>query len=559
MDESAGGDQKRERDLAMDATPVGALPRRRAQSGLLLALALAVCAPATAHEEKHYDEGLDALDTVRTMGLIKQIDGADLACDACLIEVDCTWPCELLCLLDLSVDYIEQQCPICLEYYGCEGCSLLCPRTDSHAPSTVPSPDPSSAPSTSPSFNPSHAPSGSPSLVPTPNPSYTPTPVPTESPAVRPSSAPTPGPTYTPTSSPTLPPSKLPVPSPTPVPSTGPTHQPSFAPTQVPSGAPSGGPTEVPSYAPTNSPSFAPSPHPTAAPEFLIYYTAGDYLYEYSMQLGSTTLLFKECFDGDLKVDNANRFLFWSCTSKGQLRYYDLVAEEYHTVLDSSEGVMGFDVDPSVGYIYYVDQAASTVAMVAYDGTNATALHTLDDKVPFGIKMVPAGGGGGDLTYTGMWLVSCYNDDGGYIVRGYLHGGDDNTDVVYTSTYTGIYGVNFDTETAMMYWIEDRGYANGIYTRRLEVDECADDDCEEQFVSMLSEAYWIAALWDSNMLVTADSSTGHVYTYMLDESGSVSEQLSIASTGTSDSPRCIGYFYGITSVFKPPTPSPTKG
>ena len=65
---------------------------------------------------------------------LKAMDYDTILCDTCLIEVDCTWPCELACILDLPVDFVGRTCPVCLEYYGCQGCKFLCPYLETLSP-----------------------------------------------------------------------------------------------------------------------------------------------------------------------------------------------------------------------------------------------------------------------------------------------------------------------------------------------------------------------------------------------------------------------------------------
>ena len=67
------------------------------------------------------------------------MDYDTILCDTCLIEVDCTWPCELACILDLPVDFVGRTCPVCLEYYGCQGCKFLCPYLETLSPTSMPS------------------------------------------------------------------------------------------------------------------------------------------------------------------------------------------------------------------------------------------------------------------------------------------------------------------------------------------------------------------------------------------------------------------------------------
>ena len=87
------------------------------------------------------EEGVAALAEFKDL---KAMDYDTILCDTCLIEVDCTWPCELACILDLPVDFVGRTCPVCLEYYGCQGCKFLCPYLQTLSPTSAP-PAPRSA------------------------------------------------------------------------------------------------------------------------------------------------------------------------------------------------------------------------------------------------------------------------------------------------------------------------------------------------------------------------------------------------------------------------------
>ena len=92
-----------------------------------VATTLAVCASLAwnAHAITK-EQGTSALKNIEHL---KGIDGSDLACDACLLEVDCIWPCELMCLLDrvgdsatpLSVQLIYIRLEVILRSRTCNG------------------------------------------------------------------------------------------------------------------------------------------------------------------------------------------------------------------------------------------------------------------------------------------------------------------------------------------------------------------------------------------------------------------------------------------------------
>ena len=490
------------------------------------------------------EQGVDALKKIEHL---KGIDGSDLACDACLLEVDCIWPCELMCLLDLSEEYVGQQCPICLEYFGCEGCKLLCPSETTLSPS----PGPTTRPTTSPTFPVTPVPTTGPTAYPVPRPTLKPTGAPTFGPTKAPLSKPTHHPTHFPTLKPTKAPYPVPTPKPTSVPSTGPTPRPTHKPTPKPSGSPTTYPTTspnpAPSYAPTPKPSTTPSPAPTPVPEFFIYYTTdAKYLYAYNYNTGKSTFMVSDSFDGDLKVDQPNRFLFWSASSTGKLNRYDLDSDTVDTILTDDAGIMGIDTDASVGMLYYVNQAASTLCAVSYSGGNFTVMYTFADMVPYGLTIEPFDSDDNpddDMDKDGLFLATASNDEHGYIVRGYLAAGDE-PEVIYTTSYTDIFGILYNAQTDMMYWIEERGFANGIYVRKMDMKYGCDDDneCAEQFLQLLEKAYWVAAIWDIEMMFACDYANSKVFAFTMNNDGSFGDEVSLVSPEAN--PRCIGYYYG---------------
>ena len=329
-----------------------------------------------------------------------------------------------------------------------------------------PSPGPTTRPTTSPTFPVTPVPTTGPTAYPVPRPTLKPTTAPTFGPTKAPLSKPTHHPTHFPTLKPTHSPYPVPTPKPTSVPSTGPTPRPTHKPTPKPSGSPTTYPTTspnpAPSYAPTPKPSTTPSPAPTPVPEFFIYYTTdAKYLYAYNYNTGKSTFMVSDSFDGDLKVDQPNRFLFWSASSTGKLNRYDLDSDTVDTILTDDAGIMGIDTDASVGMLYYVNQAASTLCAVSYSGGNFTVMYTFADMVPYGLTIEPFDSDDNpddDMDKDGLFLATASNDEHGYIVRGYLAAGDE-PEVIYTTSYTDIFGILYNAQTDMMYWIEERGFA----------------------------------------------------------------------------------------------------
>ena len=510
-----------------------------------VATTLAVCASLAwnAHAITK-EQGTSALKNIEHL---KGIDGSDLACDACLLEVDCIWPCELMCLLDLSEEYIGQQCPICLEYFGCEGCKLLCPSETTLSPSPGPSfhptvsptypvtPVPSPKPTASPVPGPTKKPTSSPTTHPTPAPIHKPTHHPTHFPTLKPTHAPFPVPSPKPTEVPTMPPTPRPTHKPTPKPTNGPTVKPTTS------------PSSIPSYGPTPKPSTVPSPAPTPVPEFYVYYTTDSkYLYAYNYNTGKSTFMVSDSFDGDMKVDQPNRFLFWTASASGKLNRYDLDSDTVDTILTDDAGIMGMDTDASVGMLYYVNQAASTLCSVSYSGGNFSVMYTFADMVPYGLTIEPFDDDDGlddDMQKDGLFLATASNDEHGYIVQGYLEAGSE-PEVIYTTSYTDIFGILYNAQTDMMYWIEERGFANGIYVRKMDMKYGCDDDneCAEQFLQLLEKAYWVAAIWDIELMFTCDYSNNKVFAFSINNDGSFGDEVALVSPEAN--PRCIAYYYG---------------
>jgi len=282
-------------------------------------------------------------------------------------------------------------------------------------------------------------------------------------------------------------------------------------------------------------------------PEFFIYYTTdAKYLYAYNYNTGKSTFMVSDSFDGDLKVDQPNRFLFWSASSTGKLNRYDLDSDTVDTILTDDAGIMGIDTDASVGMLYYVNQAASTLCAVSYSGGNFTVMYTFADMVPYGLTIEPFDSDDNpddDVDKDGLFLATASNDEHGYIVRGYLAAGDE-PEVIYTTSYTDIFGILYNAQTDMMYWIEERGFANGIYVRKMDMKYGCDDDneCAEQFLQLLEKAYWVAAIWDIEMMFACDYANSKVFAFTMNNDGSFGDEVSLVSPEAN--PRCIGYYYG---------------
>merc|ERR1719197_1407139 len=148
-----------------------------------------------------------------------------------------------------------------------------------------------------------------------------------------------------------------------------------------------------------------------------------------------------------------------------------------------------------------------------------------------------------DMDKDGLFLATASNDEHGYIVRGYLAAGDE-PEVIYTTSYTDIFGILYNAQTDMMYWIEERGFANGIYVRKMDMKYGCDDDneCAEQFLQLLEKAYWVAAIWDIKMMFACDYANSKVFAFTMNNDGSFGDEVSLVSPEAN--PRCIGYYYG---------------
>merc|ERR1711912_43215 len=99
-----------------------------------------------------------------------------------------------------------------------------------------------------------------------------------------------------------------------------------------------------------------------------------------------------------------------------------------------------------------------------------------------------------------------------------------------------VYGIVMDTTYEMLWWLEDRGVANGLYCSMFS-------GSDQSYVTYLQNSYWIAALWSLEMIYTCDYDEGVVYELDIDMvSGEVVDTTAIAYV---DQPRIIGYYYNI--------------
>merc|ERR1711865_1182528 len=142
----------------------------------------------------------------------------------------------------------------------------------------------------------------------------------------------------------------------------------------------------------------------------------------------------------------------------------------------------------------------------------------------------------GNLNDPGIIFFTGFDDYYGYIVQANLFGG--KMEVVYTSTSKALYGIVMDTTYEMLWWLEDRGVANGLYCSMFSGND-------QSYVSYLQNSYWIAALWPLEMMYTCDYDAGVVYELDVNmQSGEIVDTTAIAYV---DQPRIIGYYYNIDS------------
>merc|ERR1711988_328600 len=132
-----------------------------------------------------------------------------------------------------------------------------------------------------------------------------------------------------------------------------------------------------------------------------------------------------------------------------------------------------------------------------------------------------------------MGMITGYDDTKGYMAQANLFGG--LFEIIYTTTSKAIFGLVMDTVESTVYWMENRGVANGLYSMDLSGKE-------QQYITYLEQTYWLAAVWSLEMLYVADYSEGTVYELDLNiEDGSVQATNALAYC---DNPRVIAFYYG---------------
>mmetsp|Transcript_6116 Transcript_6116/g.14995 ORF Transcript_6116/g.14995 Transcript_6116/m.14995 type:complete len:555 (+) Transcript_6116:114-1778(+) len=344
----------------------------------------------------------------------------------------------------------------------------------------------------------------------------------------------------------------------------GPTTEPSYAPSAAPTMGPYTHPTAAPTAAPTTMPSVVPTSEPTAkptseptiaptgSPSFLMYYSKdNDKLYEYNPTSGASTSMFNGDFTGDLKVDSVNYFMFWTePTYPAQLVKYDMAAGTQTDIIKTDTGLMGLALDPSEGTVYVCNQGSLSIDVVNYDGSNHSVLHDMASKeiVPYGIDMSPAEVDTGDLSDTdpGYLMFTGADTLYGYIYQGDLFGA--SLEKIYTSDSKDLYGIVLDDANSKMWWIENKGVANGLYNAGFDAGE-------SNFIAYLEGAYWVAAVWDEELMYVADYEDGILYEYEIkdDDVETTTELVS------ADNVRCVAFWSETASSDTPDSGSDPTG
>merc|ERR1711988_256087 len=296
---------------------------------------------------------------------------------------------------------------------------------------------------------------------------------------------------------------------------------------------------------PTTLPTFSPS----ITPQFFVYYTSEEkHLHGYNPATDQEEFLLDGDMSGDIKVDSVNKFMFWSSPDLGLISKLDLTTDDRTEMLSLRSvelGVMGIALDPSRGEIYYARQDTPAIDIMDYAATNRSTVVNLGDYqlMPYGVEISPAemDAAGSDPGY--MLFTGC-DDEYGYIMYADLFGSDFYA--LYQSDSKALYGIVVDAENDMMWWIENKGVANGIYSGPLWTD-----DFSATYVTYLDEAYWLAGVWELDILYTADYSEGEVFEFDLDsKTGEIKHTAAIAQTE-----RCRGIaFYWAASVSETPGP-----
>jgi len=238
-----------------------------------------------------------------------------------------------------------------------------------------------------------------------------------------------------------------------------------------------------------------------------------------------------------MKIDSVNKFLFYSSPKNGGITKFDLTNQATGAVITDYTGVMGIACDPSRGELYFTDQGNMAIMIVDYAGSNYSIVHDLSAyaMIPYGMDVSPAATVSDfNLNDPGIIFFTGFDDYYGYIVQANLFGG--KMEVVYTSTSKALYGIVMDTTYEMLWWLEDRGVANGLYCSMFSGND-------QSYVSYLQNSYWIAALWSLEMMYTCDYDAGVVYELDVNmQSGEIVDTTAIAYV---DQPRIIGYYYNI--------------
>lgn len=229
----------------------------------------------------------------------------------------------------------------------------------------------------------------------------------------------------------------------------------------------------------------------------MYYYTSYDTdLYSFDPRSRKEEYLMSSNFDGDIKFDSINKLFVWSSPSLGHITLFNLTDGVKTTVVENSYEIMGIGLDEASKEIYYCDQEDHKIMKVSYFGGTHEEIHDLVDLglQPYGIDI--------DREDNIMYFTAA-SDYFGYIYSSTLGGGDLTKH--YTSSSKAVYGIVYDKEHAMLWWVENKGVANGIYACR----ESAFNDVT--FVKYFEQSYWLAAIFDQSILLIGDYSAGVMY------------------------------------------------
>lgn len=466
-------------------------------------------------------------------------------CDECLAQTDCIWPCELACIIDAPIDLIGKTCKKCLDYFSCPACASFCPQPVTDAPTSKPTSKPTPYPTSKPTLKPTTGPTAwidGPTAArfrPTMPPTMPPTSEPTAGPTLRPT---TPVPSAEPSASPTAVPFPKPTRSPTSEPTASPTSAPTLYPTYAPTGVPLPSPTAAPVPKPTILPTIWPTSKPTIVPNFWVYYSLGTgELYEYNPATHHTEFMMRDDFSGDLKVDSVNSYIFWSSPEHGRVKKYDMTRRKVSTLVTQVYGVQGLAVDESRQQLYMASPNDKAILVTNYHGKSSdpTVAHDLSKEhlTPYGLHALPSAKKASfndEADQAGMLYFTATDEKNGYIYQAEMF--SENREAVYKTTSLDLHGIYVDELNEEMYWVENHGVANGLWS--------SDWDGENaMYVTYLKDSYWVTGLSTQGLIYTADTTDGKVYEMVVDSTAGKITSSSVMAYA--EDTRCLAFYYGV--------------